>query len=134
MNSDLQTSEKEKSTVVVLDFIAACNARDIEKMVSYFDDETVYHNIPLEPIVGVQSIRAVLEPFITKTSEVDWVVKQIAETDNGVVLTERLDRFLIDDQWLELPVMGVFEVEGQTIKAWRDYFELEHLRGGAKTS
>jgi limonene-1,2-epoxide hydrolase len=40
-------------------------------------------------------------------------------------MNERLDRFKIGDGWLELPVAGVFEVNGDgLIKLWRDYFDL----------
>ncbi|MEM9879804.1 MAG: limonene-1,2-epoxide hydrolase family protein, partial [Pseudomonadota bacterium] len=48
----------------------------------------------------------------------------IAENGN-VVMTERIDRFaLASGAHIELPVMGIFEVEGDKITAWRDYFDL----------
>ena len=40
------------------------------------------------------------------------------------MLTERTDRYLIDDEWIEYQVMGTFEVDGRIISAWRDYFDL----------
>jgi limonene-1,2-epoxide hydrolase len=41
------------------------------------------------------------------------------------VLTERVDRFLLNGRKVELPVMGAFEVgpDGK-IRAWRDYFDM----------
>ena len=44
---------------------------------------------------------------------------------DGTVLTERTDRFLLKDgRWVELRVMGSFEVVDGQITAWRDYFDL----------
>jgi len=41
-----------------------------------------------------------------------------------VVLNERLDRFKLAKGWLELPVMGAFEVVDGKIACWRDYFDM----------
>ncbi len=123
--------EKEKAghnTKTVLEFIEACCQKDVEKIISFFDESTIYHNLPLEPVVGAAAICEVVQPFYDLTSEMQWVVKQVAETSSGVVLTERLDRFLINECWVELPVMGCFEVDGDKIIAWRDYFDLTQLR------
>jgi limonene-1,2-epoxide hydrolase len=48
-----------------------------------------------------------------------------AESPRGAVLNERTDRFKLDERWIELPVMGVFELRGGKISAWRDYFDLQ---------
>lgn len=41
------------------------------------------------------------------------------------MFNERLDRFRIGGGWLELPVAGVFEVDGDgAITLWRDYFDM----------
>ncbi len=42
----------------------------------------------------------------------------------SVVLTERLDRFVMGGKTVELPVAGVFEVSDGKITAWRDYFDM----------
>lgn len=107
--------------------IQACNERDVDAALQTFAPDALYHNMPLDPVRGNDAIRAVLEPFLGLASEVDWVVHRWADGAEGVVMTERTDRFLIDDQWLELPVMGVFEVEAGKIKAWRDYFDMQPL-------
>lgn len=120
------------NAALIQEFIAACNDKDVERIMSFFDEQALYHNIPLEPIVGVTGIRAVLEPFWDAATRVDWKLKNIAETENGTVLTERLDRFLMEGKWLELPVMGTFEIKGNKICAWRDYFDLAQLRSAAR--
>jgi limonene-1,2-epoxide hydrolase len=70
----------------------------------------------------------VIQSFLGMATQVDWIVHQLAETREGVVLTERTDRFLIRGKWLELPVMGAFELREGRITAWRDYFDMKQFR------
>ena len=44
--------------------------------------------------------------------------------DGPVVLTERVDVFVMPSKRIEIPVMGSFEVHDGKIRAWRDYFDL----------
>jgi limonene-1,2-epoxide hydrolase len=118
-------SENQK---IVLDFIGACNANDVDRILGFLHPECVYHNVPLAPVQGTEAIRGVLQGFLGMASEVDWVVHQIAESDEGCVLTERTDRFVMGEKRVELPVMGAFEIRGGKITAWRDYFDLEQFQ------
>jgi len=113
---------------VVRDFIAAFNANDLERIMAFFADDAVYHNIPVQPVRGTQAIRAVLQGFMGMASEVDWVVHRLAEAADGVVLSERTDRFLVRGRWIELPVMGAFAVRGGRIAEWRDYFDMKQFQ------
>ena len=113
---------------IVLDFIDACSANDIERILGFFDADCVYHNIPVAPVKGIEPIRKVLESFLRMAGKVDWQVRNVAVAGNGTVLTERLDRFLMGEKWVELPVMGAFEVRGGKITAWRDYFDLNQFQ------
>ena len=51
-------------------------------------------------------------------------VRSARRGTGSTVLTERVDRFLMNGQPIALPVMGTFEVRGGKIAAWRDYFDL----------
>ena len=60
------------------------------------------------------------------------VVRQ--SSSGNIVMNERLDRFqTASGRKIELPVMGVFEVNGGLISFWRDYFDngmfLQQLKG-----
>jgi limonene-1,2-epoxide hydrolase len=109
-------------------FIGAFNAMDLERIMEFVADDCVYHNIPLDAVQGPDAIRGVLQGFMGMASKVDWVTHQIAEADDGSVLTERTDRFLIGESWLELPVMGTFQVRDGKIVAWRDYFDMQQFQ------
>ena len=54
---------------------------------------------------------------MTPADAIDWVLLQVEETPDGVVLTERLDKFDFGGTWLELPVMGLFELRNGKITA-----------------
>lgn len=113
---------------IVERFIEACNANDLERILSFFDPGCVYHNIPVPAVKGTDAIRGVLQGFMSAASEVDWVVHHIAEASDGTILTERTDRFLMSGRWVELPVMGSFELRDGRIVAWRDYFDLQQFQ------
>lgn len=115
-------------TRTVLALIDACNRRDVDAALALFSADAVYHNIPIEPARGLDAIRAMLCPFLMSAAEVDWRVHHIVAGADGVVMTERTDRFRMPGGWLELPVMGVFEVRDGRIDAWRDYFDMAPLQ------
>jgi limonene-1,2-epoxide hydrolase len=114
---------------VVRSFIEAFNANDLSRIMGFFQTDALYHNIPIEPVRGIDGIRGVIQGFLGLASEVDWVVHNVAESESGAVLTERTDRFLIQGKWVELPVMGSFVVRDGKIAEWRDYFDMKQFQG-----
>jgi limonene-1,2-epoxide hydrolase len=96
---------------------------DPAHLASYFTDDAVYHNIPAAPVTGPRAIAAVFQGFLTQVQPRGWeTVRQIAS--GNFVMNERIDRFAIGDRVIELPVAGAFEVRGDRICAWRDYFDM----------
>lgn len=108
---------------IVEDFIHAWSEIDLDEIMKFFADDCLYHNIPMEPLQGTEDIRKFIEGFIGMSSEIVWDVHHICETAQGVVLTERTDKFKMGERWLALPVMGTFELEDGKLVAWRDYFD-----------
>jgi limonene-1,2-epoxide hydrolase len=47
--------------------------------------------------------------------------------NGNVVMTERVDVLEANDRSVTLPVLGVFELAGGRIAAWRDYFDLDQF-------
>ena len=118
-------SENQKT---IRAFIDAFNTNDLEAVLAYFDEAAVYHNIPVAPVTGTEAIRGVLQGFMGMSKEIDWVLHEIAESESGAVLTERTDRFLIAEKWVELRVMGSFVLRGDKITEWRDYFDMAQFQ------
>ncbi len=108
---------------VVREFCAAWEARDQQRILDAFTDDGVYHNMPLEPAAGKAAIAALLGVILGPASEVKFEIRHIAAVGD-VVLTERIDRFVMGGKTVELPVMGAFEVRDGKIAAWRDYFDM----------
>ena len=113
---------------IVRSFVAAWSRNDLEEIMSFFTADCVYHNMPIEPARGIEATRVMIKGFSSMATKVEWVLHQIAESEAGVVLTERTDRFEIGGRWVELPVMGSFELRGGKISAWRDYFDLAQFQ------
>ena len=112
---------------IIVDFIAAWNAKDIDRVMGFFTADCVYHNMPVDPVQGSEAIRGVIDGFTGMAKEIEWELHQVAENEAGVVLTERTDKFLIGDKWVALPVMGSFTLEKGKISAWRDYFDMNQF-------
>lgn len=111
---------------VVRDFCALWTKGDLDAIVESFTDDAVYHNIPVAPVTGKQAIRDTIAGFTAGVDTVEFRVHHIAAAGN-VVLTERVDAFITPSVTIELPVMGTFEVTGDKISAWRDYFDLNQF-------
>ncbi len=111
---------------VVRSFIAAWNANDIQRVLSHLHEDIEYHNIPMEPLRGLPAVRRYLES-IGPFDWIDWKLLAIAAEGNRV-LTERSDDFSLRGTVVRLPLMGIFEVSDDKIRAWRDYFDLAMYR------
>ena len=108
---------------VVRDFCAAASTRDPEVLRAFFSDDVVYHNIPMEPAVGVDATIAAIEGFFGMFDDLVIETTHLAVRDD-VVLTERVDTFTLGEIVAPLPVMGACELRDGKICAWRDYFDL----------
>lgn len=108
---------------IVRRFCAAWPAGDIDKLLDFFTEDAVYHNIPLQQVQGKDAIRGIFQAFTAPFERSDWEVRNIAAAGD-VVLTERVDRYSRPEKPVELPVMGAFEIRDGKIAAWRDYFDL----------
>ena len=109
-------------------FCAAWANLDIPKMMDFFTDDAIYHNMPIQPIQGKDAIKSVIEQVVAPFERTDWEITHIVASGD-VVLTERIDRFIGPEKTVELPVMGIFEIREGKIAAWRDYFDLATWTG-----
>jgi limonene-1,2-epoxide hydrolase len=92
------------------------------ELADFFTDDGVYHNMPLAPVVGRAAIEKEIARILAAYSSISIRVLDTAVNDT-LVMTERVDDFVLGGRTLELPVMGACEVRGGKIAAWRDYFD-----------
>jgi len=113
----------EEAERVVRDFCGAFDGRSAVGLRQFFTDDVVYHNIPLDPVIGIDDTIAFIDGFFGMCESMTIEVTHLAVRDN-VVLTERIDTFTIGGDRAPLLVMGAFEIRDGKISAWRDYFDL----------
>ena len=117
----MATAAKDPETIV-RNFCATWPERNVEKVLAYFTDDALYHNMPLEPVTGKDGIREVLNMFISAEA-VEVEMRHVVARGN-LVFTERVDRMTLGGKRVVLPCAGVFEIRDGKIAAWRDYFDL----------
>jgi limonene-1,2-epoxide hydrolase len=104
-------------------FIAAWPHGDPATLQPFFREDARYHNIPMEPVEGRDAILATFAEFMKMGGNVHVDITHLV-ADGAIVMTERVDHFIGPEQTISLPLMGITEVHGGLITAWRDYFDL----------
>ena len=105
-------------------FLRAAAARDYDAALPLLTADVEYQNMMLPAVHGHDEVRATLEGLLALCTGAEWVThREVAQGD--VVMNERTDRFKINGTWVDLPVMGVFELRDGRIGLWRDYFDLQ---------
>lgn len=98
----------------------------LASMEKRFTAQTVWENVGISKTTGFAEAKAFMDGFAQmypiESGEV--IVHHVASTGN-VVLTERTDTFHDKDgkQIVSLQLMGIFEMDGDKILSWRDYFD-----------
>lgn len=116
----------EDAERVVRELAAAFEKHDAESLRPFFTDDVVYHNIPMDPAVGIDATIDFISGFFGMFEGVSFDTLHLAVRDN-VVLTERVDTFKLGPKVASLPVMGTFEIRDGKISAWRDYFDMAQI-------
>ncbi len=116
----------ENAERVVRELCAAFEKHDAEALRQFFNEDVVYHNIPMDPAVGIDDTIAFITGFFGMCESMTIETLHLAVRDN-VVLTERVDTFRVGQKVASLPVMGTFEIRDGKISAWRDYFDLAQI-------
>jgi limonene-1,2-epoxide hydrolase len=115
------SGERVSPEEIVRAELSAWDRLDVEDIMSHFADDAVWE-FPGGLFAGHQEIREAVKGYLARTERCDLEVVNLAIADN-VVLTERVDHFLYDGKRIDARVMGTFEVTGDKITAWRDYFD-----------
>lgn len=121
---------------VVVRFIDAWAAKDVQACMACLSPKIVYINQPLEPVIGKPDVRKIIQGILDVTRRVEWKLSNVFGRGN-TVCTERLDCWDFDGNgWsVQLPCVGMFDLDEQgLIVGWRDYFDNEtwFKNGGAR--
>lgn len=116
---------------IICDFIAAWSRLDPVELAGYFTEDGCYHNMPTQPVRGRSNVEQFIRGFTATWTETQWDVVSLASAGNRV-LAERVDRIKTSKGNVDLPCVGVFELEGGKIREWRDYFDLNTYMNAMK--
>jgi limonene-1,2-epoxide hydrolase len=118
----------------VLEFFAAWEEGDLDRIVSYFTPDARFLNaanpgMPVSPRCGHDAIRAWIA-FELETRAVRIETHRIASNDEGDVFTERTDWMRPLDgegegegEWVSLPIAGVLHMRDGKVAEWREYLD-----------
>ena len=116
-------SEATNPEEIVNTFISKIEARDLDAALEQVSEDSYYDNVPIGDMTGRSDMHQFLSGLLQGEGPVEFEVVRQTCTGN-TVMNERLDRFhTASGRAIEIPVMGVFEVNEGLITFWRDYFD-----------
>jgi len=115
-----------ESIALIREFIEACVRADPEEFASYFAEDATWWNSPWPPVKGRDAIRETLRRGAEQMTALPWEIRHIV-SNGEIVMTERVDNFLVGGTHVRVPCMGVFELREGKIVAWRDYWDLKQF-------
>lgn len=109
---------------IVTAFCRSLLDADMAKTVEYLAEDVQYHNIPWKPVTGRAAVRQLLDPLVdgANCAITTMDIKHTASCGN-VVMNERVETWVKGGVTIDLPVLGVFELQNGKITHWRDYFD-----------
>ena len=117
---------KPENIALIERFIDACARADLDEFASYFTEDAVWWNAPWNAIHGRAAIRETLRRGAARMTALPWEIRHIV-ANGDIVLTERIDHFVVGDTRVSVPCMGIFELRDGKIAAWRDYWDLQQF-------
>jgi limonene-1,2-epoxide hydrolase len=118
--------DQSENIALIECFIDACARAEPDEFASYFTEDAVWWNAPWNAIHGRAAIRETLRRGAARMTALPWEIRHIV-ANGDIVLTERIDHFVVGDTRVSVPCMGIFELRDSKIAAWRDYWDLQQF-------
>jgi len=116
-----QTEAERANVAVVTAFCAAWSTKDLDKIVPYLADDSVYRmSETTPPAIGHAGVRERLGSWMETSQQIEF---RILDTyaKGPMVIAHRIDRFVSTTRPLTWEGVGVFFVKDGKIKEWFDY-------------
>jgi len=126
---DHQSETEQENERIIRSFIDAWSRLDPVELAAFFSEDGTYHNMPMGPVSGRENVENLIRGFTASWTQTTWELRSLATSGNRV-FAERIDRTRAGEKSVDLPCLGVFEMEAGKIKAWRDYFDLATYQRG----
>ncbi len=131
LSPNIGFASEQSNEQIIRDFIAAWSRLEAQELVTYFAEDGTYYNMPTAPVSGHANLQAFIHGFLKSWDKTDWeIINILAQGD--LVIAERMDRTVVAGRKVDLPCVGIFEMEDGKIKVWRDYFDLATFTGAVQ--
>jgi len=111
---------------VLQQLIAAWQAKDIDRVLSFMDDDIVWHYAvaAMPPVRGKATAAKLLKRFQADMHGVQWRIFAYAESGDRLFVEGVDDYTTADGKRIAAPYAGVLEFRGDRIVGWRDYVDV----------
>ncbi|WP_296596546.1 nuclear transport factor 2 family protein [Phenylobacterium sp.] len=106
--------------------IAAWQAKDIERVLSFMADDIVWHYAvgSMPPVRGKAAARKLLQRFQGDMHGIHWRIFAHAEAGDRLFVEGVDDYTTPEGRRVATPYAGVLDFDGDLIVGWRDYVDL----------
>ncbi len=108
---------------IVERFLQLLSLGEVDDAVDVLDADVVYTNVSLPALRGRERVRRLARLTLGRPAAGFEVYLHAISSKGGTVLTERTDVLTYGPVRIQFWVCGRFDVEGDRIVAWRDYFD-----------
>jgi len=113
-------------------FLESYWSKDHDKTLSLITDDFSWPNVAL-PIVSINSRSAMREVLVNQNMGFPEPIESghhetlNAVAENSLVLHERVDHWVLRGTAMNCPCCAVFQVVGDKVALWRDYYDIGHV-------
>ena len=109
---------------VIEALVAALNRMDADAFDALLADDVIVEHVSTgRTLRGKEEVTAWFRAMLEHTAKNDVTLKRVC-VDGSTIWAERVDRHLIGGQWVEIPIMGIVELDRQgKMTLMRDYFD-----------
>ena len=102
-----------------------------EEFLDCLSDDIEYHyHVGTRPLIGKDWVKKFLTKYREVTSNSQWIIHNHAESGN-VLFTEGTEEYfdVRSQKTISHPYAGVIEFRDGKIVKWKDYFEMDQVKG-----
>lgn len=107
-------------------YYAAWVRDDLDGVFALCTDDVVAVNVPIGPIHGKSAVREFLGKFGRGMEGKRYQVERIL-VSGDIAVVEGVENYTKRGKAVSLPYMSVFKFEGEKIREWRDYFDMQTI-------
>jgi limonene-1,2-epoxide hydrolase len=108
---------------IVERFLQLLCLREIDAAAEVLGADVVYTNVSLPTVRGRERVRRLAQATLGRDGAGLEIYLRAISSRHGKVLTERTDVLTFGPLRIQFWVCGRFDVEGEEIVGWRDYFD-----------